>query len=158
MNREAWIAVLALSLTACSQGSAQTDAKKLHDQITAAGTQSPACKMFSRAEIAAAFGAAVEDGKTSGPLGSACSWDVKNSSDYESVMVQIVSRDYWEDGTQQPGGEALSGIGEKAFVGPWLGDQRAGALTDKGAVYVLSPKKEVSVALLRKAAERMPTP
>lgn len=157
MSREAWIAVMALSLTACSQGSAQNDAQKLHDQLTAAGTDSPACKMFSRKEIAAALGEAVEEGHTSGPLGTGCSWDAKDD-DSRSVMVQIVPRDYFEDGTDAPGGEALTGIGEKAFVGPWINDFRAGALTDKGAIYVMTPKREVSVALLRQAATRMPAP
>jgi hypothetical protein len=157
MSREALLAALALSLVACSQGSAQSEAKKLHDQLTAAGTESAACKMFSRAEISAALGAAVGEGYTSGPLGSACSWDVKGN-DEQSVMVQIVSRDYWEDGTRAEGAEALTGIGEKAFIGPWIGDLRAGALTAKGAVYVMSPKREASIVLLRQAAERMPTP
>lgn len=69
-------------------------------------------------------------------------------------MVQIVPRDYWEDGTRQPGGEALEGIGEKAFVGPWLDDHRAGALTINGAVYVMSPSEDVSIRLLRDAVTR----
>lgn len=149
------LAVLALSVTACSQGTGQAEAMKVRDQLTGAGAQSPACKMFTRNEIAAAYGAAVAEGETSGPLGSGCSWALK-SGNYQSVMVQLVPRDYWEDGTEQPGGEALAGIGEKAFVGPWLDDHRAGALTEKGAVYVMSPKREASVALLRQAADRMP--
>jgi hypothetical protein len=147
-------ASLLWTVSACTQDSTPAAAKALHEQLTSAGTESVACKLFSRDQIAKALGATVDAGVTSGPLGTGCSWAIRGQD--RNVMVQLVPRDYWEDGTRQPGGEALTGIGDKAFVGPWLDDQRAGALTENGAVYVMSPKKETSVVLLRDAATRVP--
>jgi hypothetical protein len=147
-------ASLLWAVSACTQDSTPVAAQALQEELTSAGTISVACKLFSRDQIAKAVGASVDAGVTSGPLGTGCSWAIRGQD--RSVMVQIVPRDYWEDGTRQPGGEALTGIGEKAFVGPWLDDQRAGALTANGAVYVMSPKKETSVVLLRDAATRVP--
>jgi hypothetical protein len=141
----------AVGLAACSDGAELDAARSLQQQITG-GDDSPVCKLFNAQEIGAALGKPVEHGHTAGPLGSGCSWEIKGQD--RSVMVQIVPRDYWEDGTHQPGGEALEGIGEKAFVGPWLDDHRAGALTANGAVYVMSPSKEVSVRLLREAVTK----
>ena len=128
-------------------------AQNLHQAMTA-NDDSPICKLLTAQQVGKAVGTSVENGHTSGPLGSGCSWSIKGQD--RSVMVQVVPRDYWEDGTRQPGGEALEGIGEKAFVGPWLDDQRAGALTANGAVYVMSPSKEASITLLREVATRVP--
>jgi hypothetical protein len=50
----------------------------------------------------------------------------------------------------------LSGLGEEAFVAPWLNAFRAGALTPHGAIYVMTPRRDLSVALLRQAVERVP--
>ncbi len=147
--------VLALAVLsgACSEGP-DLDAARTELQQLSGTADSPICKLLTRQQIAAALGKPVDEGHTAGPLGSGCSWPVKGTE--RSVMVQVVPRDYWEDGTRQPGGEALEGIGEKAFVGPWLDDYRAGALTAKGAVYVMSPSKAASVTLLRDVAPRIP--
>jgi len=142
---------LGLSLTACSDSAEIQAARTLQQQMTGGG-DSPVCKLFTAREIGAALGAPVADGYTSGPLGTGCSWPIKGQD--RNVMIQVVPREYWEDGTAQPGGTALEGIGEKAFVGPWLDDWRAGALTMNGAVYVMSRSKEASVSLLRDAALR----
>ncbi len=136
---------LALSLAACS-GRSEVEA-----QLGGNG-DSPICKLFTPQEIGSALGNTVEKGHVSGPLGSACSWPIAGQD--RSVMIQVVPRDYWEDGTNQPGGEPLEGIGELAFVGPWLDDQRAGALTLNGALYVMTPSKQASVALLRDLVAR----
>lgn len=156
LRTQPWIAMaLAMVVTVCpASESAQSAAKELKKQLTGADKDAVACKLLSRDEIAKALGAAVEVGETSGPLGSACSWKIKSQD--RTVMLQFVPRKYYEDGARQPGGEALAGIGEKAFVGPWLDDQRAGALTANGAVYVMTPKKDASVALLRAVATRVP--
>lgn len=138
----------------CSDQSDLAAAREVQRQITGGGGDSPVCKLFTKQQLSSALGAAVEDGETSGPLGSGCSWPIKGQDG--SVMVQVVPRDYWEDGTRQPGGEALEGIGEKAFVGPWIGEYRAGALTANGAVYVMCASKAASVALLRDVATRVP--
>ncbi len=144
---------LTLSLAACSDTTELEAARSLHQRISG-GDDSLACKLLSTEQIGNALGASVEAGHTAGPLGSGCSWQIEGSD--RSVMIQIVPRDYWEDGTTQPGGQVLEGIGEAAFVGPWLDDQRAGALTANGAVYVMSPSKNTSVALLRDVASRVP--
>lgn len=148
------LVAVAAALWGCSGGA--SDAQKVAAQI-AGGSDSFVCRLFTREEIAAAAGEPVAAGENAGPLGSGCHWMFENS-DERGVMIQIVPRDYWEDGTHQPGGEALSGIGEKAFVGPFLDEHRAGALTANGAVYVVSPKREISVALLNQAAPRVPPP
>jgi hypothetical protein len=147
------VLLCASSLGACSDRQALQTAKSVQQDITA-NDDSPICKLLTASQVGAAVGTAVENGHTSGPLGSGCSWPIKGQD--RSVMVQVVPRDYWEDGTRQPGGVALEGIGEKAFVGPWLDDQRAGALTANGAVYVMSPSKEASITLLRDVATRVP--
>lgn len=143
---------LALISAGCSDKPDFAAAAGLQEQLT--GDDSPICKLLTRQQIGTALGARVDEGRTSGPLGSGCSWPIQGQD--RSVMVQVVPRDYWEDGTRQPGGEALEGIGEKAFVGPWIDDFRAGALTANGAVYVMSPSKTASVALLRDVATRVP--
>ncbi len=142
---------VAAGLAACSDGAEVAAARSLQQQITG-GDGSPVCKLFTAEQIGDALGAAVENGHTAGPLGTACSYPIKDRD--RSVMVQVVPRDYWEDGTDQPGGEALQDVGEKAFVGPWLDDHRAGALTINGAIYVMSPAKDASVRLLREAVVR----
>lgn len=145
-------AAIALVVAACSQGG--SDAGEIsHAPDGASAATSGLCKLLSRDEIAAAVGSPVADGNVAGPLGSGCQWELANE---RSVMIQVVPRDYWEDGTNAPGGEALADIGEKAFVGPWLDDQRAGALTPNGAVYVISPSRDASVTLLRQVATRVP--
>jgi hypothetical protein len=148
------LVVLAVFAAACSKNDSHAQATALQQQIIGAGSDSVACKLFTADQIADALGRAVDDGATSGPLGSACSWSIKG--EHRSVMVQIVPRDYWEDGSRAPDAQVLEGIGEKAFVGRWLDDQRAGALTANGAVYVMSPNKDTSVTLLRDAAPRVP--
>lgn len=154
MNKQHLLSLTtAFVLAACSDRAELDAARSLQQQITG-GDDSPVCRLFTAEQIGAALGASVRQGHTSGPLGSGCSWEIKGQD--RSVMVQIVPRDYWEDGTHQPGGEALENIGEQAFVGPWLDDHRAGALTVNGAVYVMSPSKETSVALLRDVALRVP--
>lgn len=145
----------ACSVAACSESAEVNAARSLQQQITG-GDGSPICELFTAQQIGSVLGEAVEEGNTAGPLGSGCSWQIKGQD--RSVMVQVVPREYWEDGTRQPGGQALEGVGEKAFVGPWLDDQRAGALTANGAVYVMSPTKQASVALLRDVVTRVPEP
>ena len=157
MLRYRALGTLALSviIAACSDKPDPAAAQNLQRELTGGG-DSPMCKLLTKQQIGAALGAAIGDGYTSGPLGSGCSWPIQGQD--RSVMVQVVPRDYWEDGTRQPGGEALEGIGEKAFVGPWLDDYRAGALTANGAVYVISPSKSASVKLLQDVATRVPPP
>jgi hypothetical protein len=149
------VLTLMLSLTACSDTDDLGPARRAQPRL-AGGDESPVCKLFTREQIGSVLGTPVEGGHTAGPLGSGCSWQIEGSD--RSVMVQIVPREYWEDGTDQPGGEALEGIGEKAFVGPWLDEHRAGALTANDAVYVMSPSKDASVRLLRDVATRVPQP
>lgn len=154
MNEDVLLGLTAaLVVAGCSDSAGIESAGALQQQL-AGGGDSPVCRLFTAHQIGAALGAPVEEGYISGPLGTGCSWQIQGQD--RSVMVQIVPRDYWEDGTHQPGSEALDGIGEQAFVGPWLDDQRAGALTANGAVYVMSPSKETSIALLRDVAPRVP--
>lgn len=147
----------AVVLTACSKNTDQAAAKATIEGIastiasTAVATDK-ACKLFSRAEIATALGAAVEAGTNWAPGG--CEWRAGDAA----VHITVARAEDWEPQDTSAGGESLQGIGKQAFVGPWLGDMRAGALTDSNTVYVLTPSRDVSVALLRKAVERLPPP
>jgi hypothetical protein len=129
----------------------------------AAPTEAPAagiCGLFSPQELAEVLGEPMKPGTVSGPLGSACTWDSEREG--KDVMIQIVDADSYEDGSRASGGEALTGIGERAFAGPWLGGARAGALTATHAVYVLvsgtSDDRARAVALLPRVIERLPPP
>ena len=156
--RSGTIAMLAaVVLTACSKNTDQAAAKATAEGIastmasTAVATDK-ACKLFSRDEIATALGAAVEEGTNWAPGG--CEWRAGDTA----VHITVARAEDWEPLDKSAGGESLQGIGKQAFVGPWLNDMRAGALTDTNTVYVLTPSRDVSVALLRKAVERLPPP
>lgn len=147
----------AVVLAACSRNVDQAAAKATAEGIattmasTAVATDK-ACKLFSRDEIAAALGAAVEEGTNWAPGG--CEWRAGDTA----VHITIARTQDWEPLDKSAGGESLQGIGKQAFVGPWLNDMRAGALTDTHTVYVMSPSRDVSVVLLRQAVARLPSP
>lgn len=157
----AWISVLLLS-AGCSRG---PDAPQAQTAVTAGpiapGASSPlatsssnTCNLFSRAEIAEALGAPVGEGADWGMASLGCEW---SAGDRAVQAIVVPDPEYWESLAKSEGGEALSGLGEEAFVAPWLGMFRAGALTPQGSVYVMSPKRDLSVSLLRKAVERAPS-
>ena len=162
-NHTALAVLIALALAACSSTDkpalllASAPAAQTAPGPAAAGPASSgkACKLFTRSEIAAAIGAAVGEGTEWGSGFGGCEWSAGDDNAVQTALMP--DRNYWEDLAESQGGEALSGIGEKAFVAPWMGSFRAGALTPQGAVYVMSPKRDVSVALLRTAVARMPT-
>ncbi len=158
MLRNGSLAMLAaVVFTACTkntdQAAAQATAEGIANTIASTSVATDkACKLFTRAEIATALGAAVEEGTNWAPGG--CEWRAGDTA----VHITIARAEDWEPQDKSAGGESLQGIGKQAFVGPWLGDSRAGALTDSNTVYVLTPSRDVSVALLRKAVERLPPP
>lgn len=159
MNRSSHFCLIATALSAavalfgCSQGSDRDQAEHLAQGISqtmasTATANNHACKMFSRGEISAALGAAVDGGHD---WNIGCEWRAGD----QAVQVIVVADD-WEPLAKSSGGESLPGIGKEAFVGPWLGDMRAGALIDTRSIYVISPNRDVSVKLLRQAVARMP--
>lgn len=77
------------------------------------------------------------------------------AADPRSVTVILVPLAEWRDGTGDPGGEPLPNLGERAFVAPWLDDQRAGARLADCGVYVLTPRRTLSVTMLRLAVARL---
>lgn len=147
------VVLLALLGTACAREPAPSPSAATAIAVASPEVPTGACRLLTIAEVAAAVGAPVDAGEVTGPLESMCSWGIRDGSD-RSVRLQLVPREYWEDGARQPGGESLDGVGEKAFVGPWLDDQRAGALTPAGALFVMSPLRDASLALLRLAVPR----
>lgn len=144
----------AVALSGCSQGSDRDQAEHLAQGISqtmasSQGATNQACKLFSRDEVSAALGAAVDEGHD---WNIGCEW----SAGDKAVQAVVVAND-WEPLAKSAGGEPLSGIGKEAFVGPWLGDMRAGALIDSRSIYVMAPTRDVAVKLLRQAVARMPS-
>ena len=139
----------------CSQGSDRAHAEHLVQGISqamasTAAANNQACKLLSRDEVSAAIDAPVDAGHD---WNIGCEW----SAGDKAVQVVVVNDD-WEPLAKSSGGESLPGIGKEAFVGPWLGDIRAGALIDTRSVYVITPTRDVSVRLLRQAVARLPSP
>ncbi len=155
----AWSGLLLLSL-GCSRGTDATSVPPIATGASgptaaAAMATSKTCKLFSRAEIAEAIGTPVSEGADWGLASMGCEWSAGEDRAVQAIIVP--DPEYWENLAGSEGGEALSGLGEEAFVAPWLGAFRAGALTPHGSVYVMSPKRDLSVSLLRKAVERAPS-
>lgn len=159
MNRSSRFSLIATALSAavalsgCSQGSDRDQAEHLAQGIsqTMASSQTAtnqACKLFSRDDVSAALGARVDEGHD---WNIGCEWRAGD----QAVQVVVVADD-WEPLAKSAGGESLPGIGKEAFVGPWLGDMRAGALVDTRSIYVITPSRDVSVKLLRQAVARLP--
>jgi hypothetical protein len=134
-----------------AQEEAQRAQKSLDDVVA---SSDDVCRMFTRAEISKALGAQVSNGAPWGMFGGGCEWAAGEENAVQVVVVRDVS--YWENLKSVQGGEALAGFGEEAFVAPWLDAFRAGALTEHGVIYVMTPKRDLSVALLRQAVERVP--
>jgi len=70
------------------------------------------CSALTQDEIGKLVGEKVETGEVSGPLGSACTWDLPDDL---SVMVQVVPPEYWEPHDTQ-GHRELTGIADQAYV------------------------------------------
>lgn len=149
----AGVALLVVLGTACAPEPAASGSAATATEVAAPWLATGVCQLLTSAEVAASIGSPVDAGELTSPLDSMCNWAIRDGSD-RSVRLQLVPRDYWEDGARQPGGEPLDGLGEKAFVGPWLDDERAGALTPAGALFVMSPQRDASLALLRLAVPR----
>ncbi len=154
----ACIGVLLLS-AGCSRGTDSPQAPPIAPGVagvagTAALASSKSCKLFTRREITEALGESVGEGADWGLASMGCEWSAGEDRAVQAIVVP--DPEYWENLAKSEGGEALSGLGEESFVAPWLGSFRAGALTPQGSVYVMSPKRDLSVALLRKAVERAP--
>ena len=160
MNRSFRFCVIATALSTvvfmcgCSQGSDREQAEHVAQGISqtmasSQGATNPACKLLSRDEVGAALGTTVDEGHD---WNIGCEWRAGD----KAVQVIVVADD-WEPLAKSSGGESLPGIGKEAFVGPWLGDVRAGALIDTRSIYVITPTRDVSVKLLRQAAARLPT-
>ncbi len=153
----ATLASLSSILIGCSKSSDHADAENLAQGIThtiaaSSPATSKACKLFSTGDISAALGKPVDAGHDWSAGG--CEW----KSGDQAVHVVVARVDDWEPLAKDSGGESLSDIGKQAFVGPWLGDSRAGARTDTNTVYVITPNRDLSVKLLRQAVQRLPSP
>jgi hypothetical protein len=146
-----------LVATACSRqphDDAVTTAQALSD--AGGGSGSVACALFTAAQVGERLGTTVSAGTPWGMTGTGCQWS-SDGDDENAVQVVIVDDPrYWENLARADGGEALRGIGDQAFVAPWLGAYRAGALTPSGSIYVMTPRRDLSVALLRDALTRWP--
>lgn len=127
-------------------------APALPDPMPAATNR--ACHLFTKAELASLAGTAVSaaQGGVAGP--QSCRWTLE-TADPRSITVILVPVGEWRDGAGSPGGERLGAPGEHAFVAPWLDDQRAGTRTPGAGIYVLSPRRTLSVELLSRAAARV---
>lgn len=152
----ATLASLTWVLAGCSKSSDRANAENVANGITqtmaaSVPATSKACKLFSRDDISAALGKPVDDGHD---WSAGCEWKAGD----QAVQVVIARAEDWEPLAKDSGGESLPGIGMQAFVGPWLGDSRAGARTDTSTVYVITPSRDLSVKLLRQAVQRLPVP
>ncbi len=151
------------ALSGCSQGdeSPEAQARQTEAELSALASngsdiaQSGACAMFSRAEIAKAVGASVTEGAVWGLGGPAsCEWRIDDVDN--SVGIQVVEDTrYWERPSSDA--ETLAGLGQEAYVAPGYGGSfRAAALTEHAAVYVTTPRRDLSVELLGTAVSRLP--
>ena len=162
-HHAALVALIALALTACSStdkpapplASAPASTTQTASAAAEPAASSKACKLFTQGEIADALGTSVGKGTNWGSGFPGCEWSAGGDNAVQAALMP--DRSYWENLAETTGGEALSGLGQEAFIAPWMGSFRAGALTPQGAVYVMSPKRDVSVTLLRTAVARMPT-
>lgn len=164
--------LLALALlTACS-----SDSKK---EATADKPNSKVkpCELITKAEAEAAYGGSLQDGTSAPEPSVACifgSTGTKNIAD--NVQVQVMSMVVWE-GTKKTIGEnkngftieAVSGIGEDAFIQTYKGESEIsrsiilGFKKNNAAIYISVKKadltdeqtKEVEKTLAKKAADRV---
>lgn len=163
MNRSLYLHAIfvplfvAVVLWSCSQGSDRDNARNVAAGIaqtmaSAGAATDEACKLLTRDEVAAALRSAVDEGRNWSAGG--CEWRTGAGDAVQVVMAR--ARD-WEPPATSAGGESLPGIGMEAFVGPWLGSARTGALTDRHSVYVTAPNRDVAVRLLRQVVQRTPS-
>lgn len=107
------------------------------------------------------LGVPVGEGKTAGPMGTACQWDGNSAGDNAVyAQIQLINDPhYWEKHTGAKGYEALQGIGKEAFVATSLGGWEAGTVTDKAAVFISlngdSSSRDSAVKFLRSTLERL---
>lgn len=123
------------------------------------GPASELCGLFTPAEIGDAIGTAVEPGAVAAPGGTACQWD-GTRDDEAYVQIQVIpGTEYWEPRRLTRGYEALSDVGEEAFVVPELGGWLAGVKTAARVTYVSmaggTASRDTAVRLLRTAHERL---
>jgi hypothetical protein len=147
--------LLGLPVASFPQATAHEEAKRTQkglNDLTASSDD--VCRMFTGAEISKALGVPVRNGAPWGFFGGGCEWAANDEVGVQIVVVRDTS--YWENLEKVQGGQTLTGLGKEAFVAPWLGAYRAGALTDRGCVYVMTPRRDLSVDLLRQAVERAP--
>lgn len=151
LARVVWI----VFLVGCSRGEPGRELAPGQSSHGVTALANPACRLLDRNEIRAALGAGAAESRTWGAGGLGCEWAVGSGKVVQLVVVK--DSQYWEDLAKADGGEALPAIAKQAFVAPWLGSFRAGALTPGGCIYVMTPRREVSVRLLRAAVHRLTT-
>lgn len=165
--RRAESILLLLLMTSCSGGGERAESAKSsnNQSVTSTGTNAATtnriCALFTATEIQDLLDAPVGDGKTAGPMGTACQWDGNNAGD-EAVYAQIqLINDprYWEKHSGAKGYEVLPGIGKEAFVASSLGGWEAGTVTDKAVLFVSlsggSASRDAAVRFLRSTLERL---
>lgn len=148
-----WMLALG-ALAGCSRGGREWNPSLAQGNQGSVASMSPACSLLDRNDIGATIGAGVAEGRAWGAGGLGCEWVA--GDDKVIQLVVIDDSQYWQDLATTDGGESLPAVGTQAFVAPWLGNFRAGVLTTAGCIYVMTPRREASVHLLRAAASRLP--
>jgi hypothetical protein len=160
---------LALATAACSSAPAGAGATSGSAGSTPAGPGATAtissgssaggadnidyCGLFTAAEIGATLGQAVGAGEGSGFV---CTWTATNGSATASVYRSLAG--LYEDAAAQPDFRAVSGIGDKAAIGPSvLGGTEAIAVANDAYWLVRldpSPSDDALLGFLRQLISR----
>jgi hypothetical protein len=119
----------------------------LEHQHSAAG---PACKMFSKREVAGFLGKPVKDGHLAG-MGSGCQWETVDSShDPRGFIVNRRPKEDYNEISGAPKFRTVKGIGTRAYIaddGGW----NAGAVSGNKVTLVLFQGEGVPEATALKA-------
>lgn len=155
--RRSWCAVLAvLAMTACGGG--EDGAAPAAKGDPAAPASGP-CALFTQKEVEDLLGTRLGPGQLNAPMGI-CQWDASTDEDAIFAQIQVLDDpDYYVEQTLADGFEALSDLGERAFLvhdsGGWTAQARtAGHVI---AIRLVGGKadRERTIRFLRLALERV---
>ncbi len=142
------------ALAACGRGDAVKDQIQTQAALTTqAGSDAPACKVYSRDEASKWVGATVQPGEAAT---GGCQWAVGDNKG--SMMLTIVPSRYHEKPSGTPGYHKVADIPGDAFVTPYFDGWLAGAIVGKDAVRVTlsgpAASEAKTIELLKDAIKR----
>lgn len=136
--------------------SARDIAAKLTGDDKGAAADNAVCKLFKAKELEPYVGEPL--GKHgNAAMGSGCQWPAKD--DTGDVLIQVVSKEYFEPHTGAETYQEIKGLGERAFSEHAYDGWLASALVGERALVAMvageKASRETAEALLRETAKRV---